>query len=267
MNFINKSVLLILSIFSLSVMSCTKDDVGIIGNGNIKFEFENVANGNRLVFGDKYLNANGDEMSFTQFDYYVSNFSLIKSDGSEYIIPKDSCYFLIHSGLGENPEFEIKNIPAGDYKEFRFIIGIDSAKNVAPISERTGVLDPAAEGAGMYWSWNSGYIFVKTEGTSPQAPLDSVSSTNKFRYHIGLFGGLNSATINNIKQVKLNNGDIAKVRTNLSPLVHLKADVMQLFKSPTVVSVAEHPTVMVTPYSAVIADNYKEMFQIAHIHN
>lgn len=82
----------------------------------------------------------------------------------------------------------LKNIPAGEYKEIRFLLGVDSLKSIAPASERTGVLDPADRWRWKsYRMWNSGYIFVKVEGTSPQAPLDSASNSNKFRYHIGLF--------------------------------------------------------------------------------
>ncbi|MBL7829527.1 MAG: hypothetical protein JNK41_00755, partial [Saprospiraceae bacterium] len=164
----NKSILPVLAFMSIvlvSISSCKKDDnVTPTGTSSITVEFDNVANGNTLVLGKDYTNANGDVMNFSMFNYYVSNFSLVKSDGTVFTIPKDSCYFLIKEEGGENAEIELKNIPAGDYKELRFMVGVDSLKSVSPVSERTGVLDPAGDGAGMYWAWNSGYIFVKTEG-------------------------------------------------------------------------------------------------------
>ena len=64
------------------------------------------------------------------------------------------------------------------------------------VSQRTGVLDPSGAGADMYWTWNSGYIFFKMEGTSPAA----TGMGNSFMYHIGGFGGYSAPTINNIKQ-------------------------------------------------------------------
>jgi hypothetical protein len=216
----NKSILPVLAFMSIvlvSISSCKKDDnVTPTGTSSITVEFDNVANGNTLVLGKDYTNANGDVMNFSMFNYYVSNFSLVKSDGTVFTIPKDSCYFLIKEEGGENAEIELKNIPAGDYKELRFMVGVDSLKSVSPVSERTGVLDPAGDGAGMYWAWNSGYIFVKTEGTSPQAPVDPASGTNKFRYHIGLFGGYTSPTINNLKKFALSDadGEVAEVRSN-----------------------------------------------------
>ena len=268
----NKSLSIVLSCLSIiliSVSACKKDGNNPVGSGSLTVEFDNLANGSTLILGQNYTNANGDVMNFSQFDYYVSNFSLVKADGSVYTVPKDSCYFLIREDGGENTEIELTNIPAGDYKEIRFVVGVDSLKSVSPAGERTGVLDPAGDGAGMYWSWNSGYIFVKVEGTSPQAPLDPASGTNKFRYHIGLFGGYSSATLNNLKTFAISDadGDVAEVRTDKKPLFHLKVDIMEMFKSPTTVSVAANPTVMVTPYSKTIAENYSDMIKLDHIHN
>ena len=268
-NLIQLSIIAVASFVTL-LSSCKKEEAAPTGTGTISVEFDNVANGNTLKLNTDYTNANGDVMNFAMFNYYVSNFSLVKSDGTIYTVPKDSCYFLIKEDGGTgNPEIELNNIPAGDYKEIRFMIGVDSAKSVSPAAERTGVLDPAGDGAGMYWAWNSGYIFVKAEGTSPQAPLDPASNTNKFRYHIGLFGGLTSKTVNNLKSVELHDhdGEVATVRTNISPNFHVKVDIMEMFKTPNTISVAANPTVMVTPFSENVANNYKDMFSLDHIHN
>ena len=62
------------------------------------------------------------------------------------------------------------------YDEIRFNIGVDSLTNVSGIFE--GDLDPAN---GMYWTWQSGYINIKLEGTSRLCP----ARKNKFYWHIG----------------------------------------------------------------------------------
>jgi hypothetical protein len=256
------------------IFSCKKENENTTptpsGNGSVEIEFDHRANGAALVLGNNYTNEKGETMNFSKFNYFVSNFSLVKEDGTIHTPPKDSCYFLIQEPTnGENPFVELKNIPSGDYKEIRFMIGIDSLKSTAPISERLGVLDPAGLGAGMYWAWNSGYIFVKAEGVSPQAPLDPGTNTNRFRYHIGLFGGFSTPTVNNIKKISLSdsNGDVATVRSNLTPHFHLKVDIMEMFKTPNTISIATNPTVMVTPFSANVAQNYVDMFKLDHIHN
>ena len=108
----------------------------------------------------------------TKLNYYISNIKLRTTGGNEFIVPQDSSYFLMTENEEESQEVKIRNIPAGDYNEITFTIGVDSLRSTMDISKRTGVLDPAQGHDDMYWSWNSGYIFVKMEGTSPSAPAD-----------------------------------------------------------------------------------------------
>jgi hypothetical protein len=150
----------------------------------------------------------------------------------------------------------------------RFIIGVDSLKSVSDISQRKGVLDPVGGAAGMYWAWNSGYIFVKVEGTSPQAPLNAATNERIFQYHTGLFGGKDSRTLNNIKTVVLKGQEAAKVRKDHeAPEMHVYVDILEMFSSPTNISVAVNPTSHAGPYSKTVADNYADMFKVDHVHN
>jgi hypothetical protein len=57
-------------------------------------------------------------------------------------------------------------------------LGVDSIRNVSGI--QTGALDPLK---GMFWTWNSGYVMAKLEGSSES----SNSAGNRFTYHIGGF--------------------------------------------------------------------------------
>ncbi len=262
----------ILLLSSLTILSCHKhDDDDLSGTGTLEIEFDHKANGQTFAFGQDYVNESGETMQFTEFNYYVSNFLLVKSDGSVYTVPKDECYFLIREKAdGVNTKISLSNIPAGDYKEFKFTIGVDSLKSTSPAEQRTGALDPAGEAAGMYWAWNSGYIFVRVEGTSPAAPLDPGTNSNKFRYHIGLFGGMNSPTLNNIRTVSLKDkhDDVAEIRKDHHAAhLHVFVDIMDMFKSPNAISVATNPTVHASPFSANLANNYMDMFVLDHIHN
>jgi hypothetical protein len=131
------------------------------------------------------------------------------------------------------------------------------------------VLDPSAGmDAGMYWGWNSGYIFFKMEGASAAAPVDP-SGQHKFRYHIGGFGGYSAATINNIKTITidLNAGGIPKVRQGREANVHLMVDVLKLFNGTTNISIATNPTVMFSDFSVKVANNYASMFSHDHTEN
>lgn len=256
----------------LAVPAC-KDDAAIdetpVGFGEVEFEFENRAGDVTLELGKDYTNAAGESLRFSTFDYYISNIVLIKDDGTQYVVPRDQSYFLLKHDDPDSRELKLENVPAGDYTGLQFVIGVDSAKSVSPIAERTGVLDPAGAASGMYWSWNSGYIFVKVEGTSPVAPLDPGSGQNIFQYHTGLFGGYDSPTLNNLKTVRLTVPDeAAKVREGKeAPHFHLYVDALEIFTTPTDIRIAEHPYSHGDPFSATLSKNYENMFAIDHVHN
>ncbi len=208
-----------------------------------------------------YKNALGQSFRLTAFRYYVSNFRLIREDGSEWHYPQEQSYFLIDERRPESKQLLLANIPAGSYKALAWTIGVDSARSVAPLSQRKGALDPAQ---GMYWAWNSGYIFLLVEGVAAASP----AANQRFRYHIGLFGGYEAAPenttfrINNLKQVVLPfEGGLSVVEGQILE-ANVRADVLQILQGKEVIDFARHPTVMVDTFSTKIAENYSLMFSL-----
>lgn len=262
-NNINKTFRFVAVFIAIALFnSCSKTDTpsnNTTDTGSITIEFDNIANGETLTFDKEYTNAAGEKMKFSRFDYYISNIVLWKTDGTSYTIPRDSSYYLIKDNGVTNSEITLKNIPYGDYNKMSFVIGVDSLKNTEPASARVGALDVAN---GMYWSWNSGYIFLKAEGYYN-------SDTSKlFKYHIGLFGGGAANNVNNVKTITISSStEKATISKSIIPQIHLTVDVMEMFKTPNVFSIASKPLIMVDPTSKNIADNYVDMFKIEHIHN
>ena len=255
--------------FSTIIISCDGPQTVVDPNakGSITIEFDNVVGNQDLALNTgTYKNATGESFSVSKLDYFVSNIQLFKADGSSYVIPKDSSYFLIIESKAESQAVTLNNIPVGEYTGLQFIVGVDSLKSVSDISQRKGVLDtgtgPTNDEA-MYWDWNPGYIFLKLEGTSAV----STSPNSKFYYHIGGFGGRSSKTLNNIRTVKIDfAGKKATVTKQLHPEVHLLADVIKIFDGTTKVSIKANSAVMFMDYSKYIADNYINMFTLDHIH-
>jgi hypothetical protein len=255
---------------SLFFVACHDHDHDKIeGFGDVEIEFDNQAGSSALLFGTEYTTASNEKVKFTAFNYYVSNFVLTKADGTEYVVPKDSCYFLCKHDDADSRKVVLKNIPAGDYTGLRFVVGVDSAKSVSPIGERLGVLDPATGANGHYWSWNSGYIFMKMEGISPAAPVEPGSGERIFQYHVGLYGGLNSPTLNNLKTIDLTVPDeAAQVRNDgHSPHFHLYVDALKVFNGPNTVKIADNPYSHGDAFSPKLSANYATMFLIDHVHN
>jgi hypothetical protein len=251
----------------LILSSCSKNNAPAYNSSvksGLSVEFDNIAGSSDLQLNTgSYTNASGETFTVTKLRYYVSNFVLTAADGTVYTVPQDSCYFLIDESDPSTHE-PLLQVPEGEYKNISFIVGVDSLRSTMDISQRTGVLDPTAIGGDMYWSWNSGYIFLKMEGTSPAAGM-----MGGFMYHIGGFGGLSSPTINNIKKISLDltARGTPKVKTGLEPNIHLMVDILKLFDGSTKLSIAANPMVMFDPFSTTIADNYASMFRHDHTEN
>jgi hypothetical protein len=257
----------LISILSIVLIltSCDDDDAVPQGAGQLTIEFDNRVGEENLELNTDYTNSNGETFRLSKLNYYISNIKLKTNDGKEFVVPQDSCYFLIIENEDESQAITLSNIPAGDYNQITFTIGVDSLRSTMDVSKRQGVLDPAQGHDGMYWTWNSGYIFFKMEGTSPVAPVDQ---GNKFYYHIGGYGGYETPSLNNIREKTIDMGNaIAQVRTNKYPEVHLHVDVLEFFKTPTTITIAEHSLVMFGDYSKVVSGNYVNMFEFDHVHN
>lgn len=233
-------------------------------SGTLTVEFDNrVGNLNLVLDSPFYINASGQNYTIYRFDYFVSNIVLVNEDGSEYTYPQDSSYFLVKESDATRREFTLTNIPEGNYSGIKFTIGVDSLRNTKPITERQGDLDVTGAAMGMYWTWNSGYIFLKMEG--------SFLDTGNYIYHIGGYGGFSAPTINNVKTVSLNFPDEkAEVRAAHGaegPMVHLFVDAAKVISGTTNVNFSTNPVVMFSPFSTNIANNYATMFSVDHIHN
>jgi hypothetical protein len=216
----------------------------------------------------EYSNASGEKFTISTLQYFISNIRLRNKDGKEFVVKQDSSYFLINESSPASRLVRI-NVPVGEYDRLDFVLGVDSLRNTMPVGKRKGVLDPAnAMDHGMYWGWNSGYIFFKMEGTSAQAPVDPTGQ-RKFRYHIGGFGGYSAPTINNIKKISIDlpGAGVLKARKGASSTACIGADILKTFEGKNNISIGEHPSVMFSAYSVNIADNYSQMFFHHHTEN
>lgn len=223
--------------------------------GTLQIEFEGAVGDSSLVLSTQtYTNQAGNTFNITLCKYYISNIKLTKNDNTVWTEPNS--YHLVDYADALSTIVEIPNVPYSDYKAIEFMIGVDSTRNVS--GAQSGALDPAK---GMFWSWNSGYIMAKMEGTSPQ----STATANKLTIHVGGFSGANSV----LKTVSPSfNGNVAKVTSAITPKIHLKCDIMEWFQSPNVINFSTLNTVHMPGTDAKkIGDNYADMFSVEHIHN
>lgn len=238
-------------------------------NASLSIAFDNIVGEEKLqLHTGTYTNSTGETYSISLLQYFISNISVLQADGSNYTVPPDSSYFLVKAS-DPTTRFAKVNVPEGDYTTLTFTLGVDSLRNTMDISQRKGVLNPSGGmESGMYWGWNSGYIFFKLEGNADAAPVDPTGQ-HKYRYHIGGFGGYSAPTINNIRQITidLRARGVAQVRAGREANIHLLVDIARLFNGNTTVSIATHPTVMFSAYSVNVANNFPGLFKHDHTEN
>ena len=168
----------------IALSSCNNDDDD---NGNeptpsepeVRVQFDFVFGQNALPFslGETFVHPRtGDTLSFHEFKFYLSNVKLRRTDGSFW--EEAESYHLVCTDCPNQQFFIIENLPAGEYDQMTYVLGVDSARNVS--GAQTGELSPSR---GMFWDWNNGYIMLKAEGHSRN------SKDSTFAFHLGGFSG------------------------------------------------------------------------------
>ena len=131
-----------------------------------------------LKLGKKYRTAGGDSVRFEFAKFYVSEISLIDTLGAEHKLV-GLFLFNMFDSLAVTRGYAaitIKALP-GTYRGIRFSVGVPFDLNHRDAATQSAPLGMAAE---MFWGWNSGYIFNRTEGK-----VDSAGTEIAFAYHIG----------------------------------------------------------------------------------
>jgi len=121
-----------------------------------------------------YFSNDKDSITITTIKFYISCIQLFK-DGT-LVWKEFNSYHLIDASNEQSLSIPLSIPKTKDYNNLTFNIGIDSATNVSGV--QGGDLDSMR---GMYWTWQSGYINFKLEGTSPLCN----TRHHAFEFHIG----------------------------------------------------------------------------------
>jgi hypothetical protein len=258
MKFQLKNIVAVMAL-ALAFTSCSDDDnKAITGEGNLKLEFDNVYGDADFAFNTPYTNSNGEVVKASNAIYIVSNIVLTKENGSTYTVPKSESYFFVNEADAASTLLNLPNIPAGNYTKVTLGIGVDQAQFNAG-ADGQGSMWTDAQALGMTWSWAAGYKFVKFEGTVTSATHTDAN----YRVHTGKTGD-----VYNYAEVVLDLPDNALVRTNITPQVHIMADLKKIVDGTTVINFEEGLDVMGgTKVQNISANNVPTMFEVHHVHN
>lgn len=246
-----KALAVLLAIFFF-MSGCQKENsVESPPRATLEIRFIPVINGQPLELNQPYTNPFGETYSLSIFRFYAGRFSLGDQQSGLQKTVEGEPYYL--PDLADKNSMQLTMpVEPGIYDELAFILGVDSALNVSGV--QSGVLDPAR---GMFWTWNSGYIFTKIEGNSTA----SSQPNGKFEYHVGGFKSPFSAIRPMVAQ--LSGTDKWILGKDQTLHVDIAYDMNSFFDAHFPLRIAENAVVMTPGEQAMnISLNFAGAFEI-----
>ena len=221
-------------------------------NGTLKIIFINTANGKPIVLRDSlYNNYFGEQYSISKLKYYISNLNISENNRNKDL----GGYYLMNAAVAEN-NIELSLEP-GNYSSLQFLLGVDSIKNCS--GAQSGALDPMND---MFWTWNTGYVMFKLEGTSPVSTAD----LQRLEYHIGGYKGVNNVAT----KINFNftNDHRLQIKSNSTTEVTIETNVDNFWHGTNEVKISEVPIWMTMGgWAKKIAANFSNLFSVKSIRN
>lgn len=199
-----------------------------------------------------YTNIAGESLQINKCLFYTTNWKAVipnpKKPMQSDTIGLSNAHYLID--LNEPNSLKLPfTIPANS-AQLIFTMGVDSIRNTTGI--QTGVLDPAK---GMFWTWRTGYIMARIQGSSPVAN----TAGKRFSYDVGGF----ESPYNAVRTIALTLTNQSAAGTNAKSTIHIQTDLSVWFNGKHIISIAQTPNCHNAGKLAMqLADNYQQMFQI-----
>lgn len=171
---------LALLVLAVSFFSC-KNEPEEKKPAAVKVIFKTTWQGQDFALEQVYYDAFNNRVRVDKFSSYYSLLTLVKDDGSD--LPLRDVMLLDHGG--ENAlEFIV---PDGVYNRLKFGIGIprDYNKDQDPAQYPNSSPLSVAGSAGMFWNWNTGYIFSKIEGKTDTTGTEGAALLTPVAIHAG----------------------------------------------------------------------------------
>ena len=199
-------------------------------------------------YDSTFINSAGQRFTIEDYRMYISNVVLIKSDGSE--LPITGKIFLTNP---EIDEYELGMVPVGNYKGFRFIVGLDSTINHSDPSTYPSSNPLSVQTPSIHWSWNSGYIFWKVEGKVDTTVAQTGPVNVDYLYHIGM---------DEFKRTIDFSTDAFSVNSGQDQVIHLNFDLAAALINVDMTSELMTHTMDNMMLATKIADSWQSAFEV-----
>ena len=175
----------VLMLFLIGSLSCASEEEA--PDKAVSISFSVTVGDAPFVCGQTYegLGSTGTPMGFVDMRFYIHDLALLDANGTEYPIAMDSDGIWQRDGVAlldfedgcENGTLQVNTsvtgiVPNGNHVGIRFSVGVPPELNSSEtvLEGRGSPLNQAA----MFWSWKSGYKYVRLDG-----------DTGPFRFHLG----------------------------------------------------------------------------------
>ena len=172
--------ILIVFVFLTIFSSCKKKQDA--DTGSLVFSFDHFAEGSELVLDEmKYTSAAGNRYEVTEIQWFVSDITLNKNDGSKLLLNQEKFAHYIDTNLPETGKWVVADkIPVGKYKSISLTFGIKGEKN-----KQLMYTDPPEND--MHWPVNlggaqGGYHYMKLNGFWNNKD----NQRTPFNFHLGV---------------------------------------------------------------------------------
>jgi hypothetical protein len=165
----------------LSLFSCQEDNTTVPSpdTGKLKIGFHHLYNQEVMEYDTfKYFNEAGNQILFTELQYFISDVTLHYQDGSTYTINAWKDIHYVDSDIPETQLWDVyDSIPSGTCVSVTFTFGINEQKNQSFMF----VNPPESL---MFWPdiLGGGYHYLKLNGKWVTPSLQ----VNPFNFHLGI---------------------------------------------------------------------------------
>lgn len=210
------ALLLFLAISLVSFNACNKDDDDTVDVAEVEFHFDYLVNGQAYTPGQVY-DINGTNVSFENVNFYIGDMAFARTSGNQTTFSGD--HLLITPDAGAQA---VGEVAPGSFNQLSFFVGVAEDANNQTEEDFTNRKDPdplAEQTPSMHWSWNSGYKFIRIDGSvdtdgdgTPETGMQFHLGNNDRRATLQFQGAYDLATGKNIMNFEF---DIAKLFANI----------------------------------------------------
>ncbi|EGD34626.1 MbnP family protein [Capnocytophaga sp. oral taxon 338] len=136
--------------------------------GKVTLEFKNYFGNEPLQLNHSYT-SNGQQVSFSEVKYVITNISMITKDGTEVVYNQenlDKAGYIISQAAEASQTFVLDTMAAAKYKTIRFGLGIkENLNDLEEARTKFPAFYRLSQEQDMQWAWSNNFLFAKIKGT------------------------------------------------------------------------------------------------------